>query len=201
MKAITFLFYFFLPTKVFADPFGFVWGSDLDNIELAQSGECKKQDLITTCHLTEAPTNIEIAKEYILTFHDIFGLQKITMISNGIKGEVDGGNGVLKYSQLKNLLEEKYQSPKFEYEFPCSSKLPQCKDRSVPDIDFYECLKEAKCGSYMSVYSYYNGSIKLRLVGIESGVGAIELEYLGPKSDESFNKTRSPKEVDLLKAL
>jgi len=160
------------PKYISDAPFGLKWG--MSSEDLKANGvkiEYKDSKNTTTRYLaTNLPktmNNTDVLSLYIDSKH---GLVKITWFSTDITDDAYGNKGKIKYTELKELLTNKYGSSKKEYEYIGRSLYKESDE-------FYQCLNYSGCGMFATVFEDEKSAIVLKIDGTSRGVGYIEIVY------------------------
>lgn len=172
----------------FPEPFGLTWG--MQENELIKLGFQKiKTDNDTGMFISaNAPKAWSKGDSYMALTHK-GRLVKAGATSKNITNDAYGTEGKNLYNQVKNLLIDKYGHP--------STNLESTGNKIYKDSDeFYQCLNYSGCGAYVSIFSYAQGSIMIKLEGSRRGEGLLRIMYESPEFDKSV---REIKEADLEK--
>ena len=178
-------------------PFGIIWGKSISETEAlgVSCGEKVKKDRFTICKTTKLPKNLSISEQYALYFDKKYNLQKVTMVSKDITGDIYGSDGKEKYADLKTKLSKKYGEPTNSLEY-VGGKLWNEAD------EFYQCLAYPGCGAYVSLFQSKSGvAVVLELEGLGRGRGYISITYEGPSwSDavDAYKNKESKSDEDAL---
>lgn len=123
------------------------------------------------------------AGSLILVFDNEFGLVKTHWASNPIERDETGTKGLETFEQLKDALSKQYGTPQETKEEP-SLTLQGFHG------NFYQCLQDTTCGQWESMWETPEGGILiLELVGLDPGVGFIQLTHQGPNLNDVLRLT------------
>ncbi|MDX5364592.1 MAG: hypothetical protein LPJ91_10605 [Pseudazoarcus pumilus] len=165
-------------------PFGLYWGESSAEIKV------RGVDLIQTDRdgdfvfysTNKAPKHFSDAEFYALVVHLKYGLQKVTMVTKDIKGDITGSSGKGRYSEIKLAISQKYGSSEGSFEYS-GRRLFDGYD------EFYQCLRYDGCGSWVSFWKIdQGGRISLELKGLSRGEGYLMLTYEGPIWEQAVDE-------------
>ena len=165
---------------------GVNWGVSVD--EMKSSGIILKlirtEGRLSFYGTRELPNSPQIASEYVLVFDEEYNLQSIAMLSKKINDD-DSSTGTIGkkiFSELKNLLQEKYGATTSEFEddfTEIDSILSGDKRES-----FYQCLKSfCQWNAYFTNKSD-NSNVALILIGEVKDKARIQLSYNSAKWEQ-----------------
>ena len=167
-------------------PFGLVWGAK--NKELEKLGVTLKLDQrLSSVNIFNAET-LPLTPSgtiYIkLSIDDKFGMQRVNWIGGKTENDIFGSEGKKKFSELENIITEKYGNPLSDYKY-VGKKLYREHD------EFYQCLAYKGCGSWITFWRINSGgSISLELSGLGRGSGVMKLIYEGPGWEAVVNSVK-----------
>lgn len=127
-------------------PFGFKWGQSISEVEKLGLSKFKvdgEPTYLQIASVDSAPQEVYDAKWFILSFMPDSGLMGITMYSKGVdENSYYFNTGRALYNKLSLMLEDKYGKP-----ISVNEKVDKDGD------DFYLCLQNKSCGSWLREYS------------------------------------------------
>lgn len=175
---ITFVIFFITNVNAaeMAAPFGFEWGMSKKKVEGkgVVFDKCETNLTLTICTTKKAIKSISFGERYSLIFDSRLGLQKVSLISKNVTGDITGSSGKKLYSKVKDSLTKKYgDSESYEY---VGRKLYKEYD------EFYQCLKYPGCGTWTAFWQPTEGGVVVaELKGLARGTGYLNLAYESKK--------------------
>ena len=116
----------------------------------------------------------------VLIFDEYLGLVKTHWASKPIERDETGTKGLQVFDQLKATISQHYGTPQETHEEP-SVKLQGFHG------NFYQCLQDKTCGQWESMWETPDGEVLiLELVGLNPGVGFIQMTHQGPNFKETL---------------
>lgn len=168
--------------------FGLKWGTPISKFRglgMTIEEEWRIWDRGMAVRVQEIPTSPPNTGSMILVFDQEYGLVKIHWAGNPIQRDQNGKKGIEEYEEFKIRLSEQYGSPTESQEQP-TVKLNGYHG------DFYQCLKEAPCGTWESIWEIDDGgTIILELVGLNPEVGFLQMTQQGPNLGKILERMQS----------
>jgi len=165
------------------DSLGLQWGlglSEFRQMDFDIEEEWPIWNRATAILLGERSKKLANAGSLILVFDKEFGLVKTHWASNLIERDEAGTKGMNSFEQLKKSLSQQYGHPDTTHE-ELSVKLQGFHG------SFYQCLQEETCGTWQSIWKTTEGCVLiLELVGLNPGVGFIQMTHQGPHLNDSL---------------
>lgn len=177
-------------------PIGLTWGmTEVDAIKegVVPTKTERKGPLSLVC-TNEVPIPVSFAEEYLLVFHNTWGLQKMLIVGETIDNDIYGMKGKRLYSDIKKLLIKKYGNTEKSYEY-VGRELFDEQD------EFYQCLKYPGCGNWISLFKTPDIKFMLQLNGIKRGRGYVDILFEGPKWDEYLENKKNQNQITNEQAL
>lgn len=132
---------------------------------------------------TQTPTLTE-AGSLILIFDEELGLVQTHWASKPIERDETGTKGLQVFDQLKVAISQHYGTPQETHEEP-SVKLQGFHG------NFYQCLQDETCGQWESMWETPEGGVLiLELVGLDPGIGFLQMTHQGPNFKEILRLDR-----------
>jgi len=174
------LFLFIFATSVQATPayaLELKWGlslSDFRQLNFDIEEEWSIWHRATAVRLGEQAQRLTNAGSLILVFDEEFGLVKTQWAGYPIERDATGAKGIKRFGRLKTTITRQYGVPKETHEEP-SVRLQGFHG------NFYQCLQNETCGKWETIWETTEGGVLiLKLVGLDAGVGFIQLTHQGP---------------------
>ncbi len=162
---------------ILPDALGLKWGlelSDFRQMDFDIQEEWPIWNRATAIRLGTHSQEFTNAGSVILVFDQEFGLIKTHWASKLIERDEDGTKGMKSFERLKQALSQQYGPPDTIHE-ELSLKLQGFHG------SFYQCLEEETCGKWQSIWETSEGGLLiLELVGLNQGVGFIQITHQGP---------------------
>ena len=144
--------------------FGLKWGmshAEVSALGVSMEVSCVENNL----HVYKTgslPKNVTMVDYYSLIFDENESLVKITMISKTITGDTYGTEGKRSFEELKFILSSNYAH--------LGSRCRINKSSHLNSDDFYQCLSDASCGSWLSDFRDDAMVMRLQLFGIDRSI-------------------------------
>jgi len=169
--------------------FGLNWRMTVDDVKANGVSLTKVSGTgnIETYKTDSLPRNISDGEEYRLIFSD-GALVKLIAIGRNITGDPTGRRGKERFEALHRGLVEKYgtQGKLFQR---TGSKLYRGAD------EFYECLRYAGCGMWVSTFETPTKDIALEVKGLARGTGYIVITVESvPDWSDALKKQRGTRD-------
>lgn len=178
---LLFFFLFPLPASAYEAPFGLRWGMSTEQVKTlvgkySQAEPRADRPGISIIHFGAAPKTPARTALITALFSADVGLVKLVWQSEEIDNDVYGIKGKSFYSQIKNIIKEKYTSGDSKETEIVGVKLYNEAD------EFYQCLKYAGCGAWSLFRRPDSGGIiAVQLRGVRRGVGYVAVSYESPQ--------------------
>jgi len=131
-------------------------------------------DRATAIRLGEHSQEFANSGSLILVFDQEFGLVKTHFESKLFQRDEPGTKGLEAFERLKTTISKRYGTPDITHE-EISVKLQGFHG------SFYQCLQEEACGQWQAIWKTPEGGVlTLELVGINPGIGFIQMTHQGP---------------------
>lgn len=171
---------------LFPDTLGLKWGlelSDFRQMNVVIEDEWPIWNRATAIRLDEKSQALNNEGSFILVFDEEFGLVKTHWASKPIERDANGRKGMHTFKELKAQLSKQYGIPQEIHEEP-SVKLQGFHG------EFYQCLQEETCGQWQSIWETPEGGVLiLELVGLDPGVGFMQMTHQGPNLTNALTQT------------
>lgn len=166
-----------LALEKYPQPFGLKWHLMEEDLVSLGFEKIHSQGDFSTLSSFATPKPWSQAEEYTtITYKG--RLVKVVARSRVIDKDLNGAEGKVLYSQVKDLMISKYGDPAESIQ---TTGLVKHTD---PD-EFYQCLKYAGCGTYRTIFRYAGGTMVVGLEGIDRGEGRLVVVYESPSFAEA----------------
>lgn len=148
--------------KDIAAPLGLQWGMTKDDIYKITGNltEAESKNNVDYYSVKNADESIDELERYSIGIDRLYGLSSVDLIFY-IKDYKSGSKSIDKYNVLKKALVSKY-GEQFASEY-------LWRNRNKNSISFYDCIKNDRCGNFVSVFEDdKGGKAMLMLVATDS---------------------------------